>query len=124
MEQIQQGILSTYRTIISHLRNFPGSKLEDVFRSSSDEELTEEKEYLEEIFANKTVKRNSIIQINEHGPEGWIGCIAQVDEIKSWGVQAWVKIPLQGDAYIRIKTEQFDYIGEAVMAHNEEEEQE
>lgn len=61
------------------------------------------------------VKKDSVIQINENGPEGWIGCLLQVDEVKSWGVQAWTEIPKQGSAYLRLETGKFDYIGEATL---------
>jgi len=63
------------------------------------------------------IKENSVVQINESGQEGWIGCLVQVSEVKSWGIQGWVKIPMQGEAYIRVKNGEFDYIGEAVMIH-------
>ena len=63
------------------------------------------------------IKENSVVQINESGQEGWIGCLVQVSEVKSWGIQGWVKIPMQGEAYIRVKTGEFDYVGEAVMIH-------
>jgi len=61
------------------------------------------------------VKKNSVIQINDNGPEGWIGCLLQVDEVKSWGVLAWVEIPKEGSAYLRLETGRFDYIGEATL---------
>ena len=69
---------------------------------------------------NAKTKVGSVVQVNESGPEGWQGCLVQVSEMKSWGIQGWVKIPLQGDAYIRLKTVTFDYIGEAVMVPADE----
>jgi len=36
------------------------------------------------------IKLNSIVQINENGKEGWIGCLVQVSEIRNWGIQGWV----------------------------------
>jgi len=65
------------------------------------------------------VKVNSIVQVNETGPEGWIGCLLQVSEVKSFGIQGWVQMPKQGAAYIRIKWEQIEYIGDAIMKHHE-----
>lgn len=56
------------------------------------------------------LKRGSIIQANENAKE-WCGCVLIVDEVKSWGVQAFIHVPMNGDAYIRLKTEQFDELG-------------
>lgn len=69
---------------------------------------------------NEKTKVGSVVQVNETGPEGWQGCLVQVDEMKAFGVQAWAQIPLQGAAYIRLAKEEFDYIGEAVMIPGEE----
>lgn len=60
------------------------------------------------------VKVGSVIQANEQAGE-WCGCLLIVEEVKSWGVMAGMKIPFKGTAYIRLKTEQFEYIGEAVL---------
>lgn len=65
------------------------------------------------------VKKNSIIQANELAHKDWIGCVLQVDEVKSWGVVAYIKIPKTGLAYIRLINNTFNYIGEAVMIENE-----
>lgn len=61
------------------------------------------------------VKKGSIIQVGMSGPVDWIGCLMQVDEVKSFGVQAFVKIPMQGNAYLRLNTGQFEYIAEAAL---------
>lgn len=61
------------------------------------------------------IKENSVIQITETGQEGWVGCLLQVSEVKSWGVLGWVQIPLKGSAYLRVKFEDLEYIGDAVM---------
>ena len=53
------------------------------------------------------LKRGDIIQANENAGE-WCGTILIVDEVKSWGVQAFVHIPTSGDAYIRLTPEQFE----------------
>jgi len=66
--------------------------------------------------------KTSVVQINGLGQGGWMGCLCQVDEVKPWGVQAWVEIPMQGSAYIRLRWEQFDYIGEARMIGGDYEE--
>lgn len=62
------------------------------------------------------VKKNDVIQINEKFKgTGWIGCLMIVDEVKSWGVQAYLHVPMQGDAYLRIKHGEYDVIGKAAM---------
>lgn len=61
------------------------------------------------------MKRGDIIQANEKAG-GWCGCVLIVDKVKSWGVQAFLHIPMQGDAYIRLKEDQYDATGgEAVL---------
>jgi len=62
------------------------------------------------------VKKNDVIQINEKcANTGWIGCLMIVDEVKSWGVQAYLRIPMQGDAYLRLKHDEYDVIGKAAL---------
>ena len=64
---------------------------------------------------NMELKRGSIIQANENA-KGWYGTVLIVDEVKSWGVQAFVHIPMQGDAYIRLTPDQYEVLGcEAVL---------
>lgn len=53
------------------------------------------------------LKRGDIIQANENAGE-WCGTILIVDEVKSWGVQAFVHVPMKGYAYIRLTPEQFE----------------
>lgn len=64
------------------------------------------------------LKFGSVIQANENAGE-WCGCLLIVEEVKTWGVMAGMKIPNSGTAYIRLKTEQFDYIGEAALVPEE-----
>ena len=61
------------------------------------------------------VNVNSVVQINENNVDGWTGCLVQVTEIKTWGVQGYVQIPKGGPAHIRLNWNQIEYIGEAVM---------
>lgn len=49
-------------------------------------------------------------------PHKWGGCLAIVDEVKSWGVQAYVPIPNNdgtppGNAYIRLNNGDFESLG-------------
>ena len=53
------------------------------------------------------LKRGSIIQANENAGD-WCGTVLIVDEVKSWGVQAFVHVPMRGDAFIRLTPEQFE----------------
>lgn len=63
---------------------------------------------------------NDVVQINEHGPEGWIGCLAFVEEVKSNKLMIGIEIPKQGTAYLFIKPEQVDKIGKMVLVKNQE----
>jgi hypothetical protein len=65
------------------------------------------------------IKENSIVQVNEKGQGGWIGCLIQVSEVKSWGIQGYIHIPTQGDACIRLEWDKVEYIGDAVLIHQE-----
>lgn len=81
----------------------------------------------EEIKDNETLLKtrlriNSVVQINEHGMDGWIGCLVQVTEVKSWGIQGYVQIPKGGQAFIRLNFSSICYIGEAVMVQSDPEE--
>lgn len=69
---------------------------------------------------DERIKKNSVVQANEKAND-WVGCLLQVDEVKTWGVQAWVKIPMQGNAYIRLNWDQIEYISEAVLSPAETE---
>jgi hypothetical protein len=54
--------------------------------------------------------------VNEDGPPNWFRCVLAVDEVKSWGVQAYCTIPraqgeASGDAYMRLSWGEFDELG-------------
>lgn len=54
--------------------------------------------------------------MNEDGPSNWFRCVLVVDEVKSWGVQAYCVVPNardrpSGDAYMRLKWSEFDELG-------------
>jgi hypothetical protein len=70
------------------------------------------------------LKRGSIIQANENAG-AWCGTVLIVDEVKSWGVQAFVRVPMKGDAYIRLQPEQFEILsnGEAVLMPKEDDDE-
>lgn len=71
------------------------------------------------------IKNGSIIQANENAPVGWQGCVLIVDDVKSWGAQAFLHVPFQGDAYVRLLKGQFDVLGgEAALMPEEDEDEE
>lgn len=55
------------------------------------------------------LKKGSIIQANENAKD-WCGTVLIVDNVKQWGVQAFVHIPYKGDAYIRLKYGEFEIL--------------
>lgn len=61
----------------------------------------------------KTIEKGSVIQITES--HKWCGCLAVVSEPKTFGCQAYVEMPEEGSAYIRLNFEDFEVIGKAVL---------
>lgn len=66
----------------------------------------------------KLIDVGSVIQANEKAGN-WAYCLLTVTEVKSFGVQAYTRIPMQGDAYIRLPWEAIEYIGEAQFVRKE-----
>jgi hypothetical protein len=65
---------------------------------------------------SKQVAVSDLIQVNEEGPMNWFRCILVVDEVKSWGVQAYAIIPqardkTSADAFMRLSWNEFDTLG-------------
>ena len=60
------------------------------------------------------VESGSIIQANENAGD-WCGCLLIVDEVKSRGVQAYMRFPKEGTAFIRLNNDEFDFVGKAVL---------
>ena len=66
------------------------------------------------------VNKNDIIQVNENvGNGSWTGCLMIVDEVKDWGIQAYLHVPMQGDAYLRLKHGEYEVVGKAVLVHSD-----
>jgi len=63
---------------------------------------------------NQSFKRGDVIQITDSNDK-WYGVILIVSEVKSWGVQGYVTMPLQGDAYYRIDFGKFELVGVAKL---------
>lgn len=65
-------------------------------------------------------KPGDVFQINEkHGHEGWMGCFVMADEIKDFGIRAFVAWPLDHEskshAYIRLRWDEIDFVGRAPL---------
>ncbi len=71
------------------------------------------------------IKEGDIIQITRED-DPWFPALLIVDEVKSWGVQAYVIVPNSndgsskpGNAYRRLKAELFEKVGVAVITEGE-----
>lgn len=60
------------------------------------------------------VHKGSLIQVNE-SIKDWFGCVMTVDEVKSWGVLAYLRIPCRGDAFLRLKWDEFELLEDEVI---------
>lgn len=69
---------------------------------------------------SRDVKPHDIIQLTENAQQEWVGCVMVVSEVRGWGVLAYTKIPLKGDAYLRVPFEQFEIVGRAILIHPED----
>lgn len=65
-----------------------------------------------------TITRGDIIQITNPDNE-WYSCLLIVDEVKGWGVQAYLYIPKSGDAYYRVANGEFTKVGEAILVNSD-----
>lgn len=64
------------------------------------------------------VREGDIVQILGH--HAWAFCLAVVSEPKSFGCQAYVRIPGgdgPGDAYIRLSRDDYEPVGAAAIYH-------
>lgn len=62
---------------------------------------------------------NDVVQIIP--THKWGGCFVLVTEVKKWGIQGFVQIPMQGQAYIRLNLGEYEKIGTAIFIPREEE---
>lgn len=60
------------------------------------------------------MKPGTIVQVTREGHD-WFACLVQVSEPKSFGCQGFVKIPLGGEAHIRLRKDDYEVVGEAVL---------
>ena len=62
-----------------------------------------------------------MVKVGEEGIS--VGRGGNFGEVKSFGVQAFLHIPMQGDAYIRLNNDQFDSLDAAAVLMPKEGEQ-
>ena len=69
-----------------------------------------------------SLKVNDIIQVTKSDNHNWIGCLLQVDEVKKWGCQAFMKT-FNGNVYCRFNHDDFMLIGPAAVTWSYEEDE-
>ena len=74
-----------------------------------------------------TLKEGAVVQITDPSHH-WFPCLLIVDEVRPWGIQGYAVVPISNakpqstsQAFIRLETAQFKYIGEAKVTTGEEE---
>jgi hypothetical protein len=68
-----------------------------------------------------SIEVNDIVQISpevNHQEGFWAGNLLIVTEVKSWGVQGYCRVQ-GGEAYIRLKTGQFEKVGRLAWVKDE-----
>lgn len=60
------------------------------------------------------LQKNDIVQITDENNE-WFACLLIVDEVKTWGIQGYIKIPRSGLSYYRIENGKFEKVGKAIF---------
>lgn len=63
---------------------------------------------------DKRIMPGSIVQVS-NGESEWFGCVVTVEELKSFGVQAYLTVPNTGTAYVRLNWDEIVYVGEAAF---------
>lgn len=58
-------------------------------------------------------KVHDIVQVN-HQHE-WVGCLIYVTELKSFGIQGFIHVPGEGQAFIRLNEADYEVIGPAAL---------
>ena len=67
----------------------------------------------------ETTRVGDVFQIDP-AVEMFGGCFIIVSEVKSWGVQGYVRVPGEGDAFVRKRWDVLQRIGIAVWARADE----
>ena len=63
----------------------------------------------------KNIKVHDVVQVDPE-VDRFGGCLVIVTELKAFGVQGFVEVPAEGRAFIRLKWDQIERIGQAVWA--------
>ena len=71
---------------------------------------------------DERIKVGAVVQVNEK-QETWSGCTVIVDEIKPFGVQAYLKFPMRGNAYVRLNWDEIEYVGPSLLVTADEEQE-
>ena len=60
------------------------------------------------------VEKDDIVQVTNDDNE-WFPCLVVVSELKAFGIQGYTSIPKKGQAYIRLKFEDYEKVGTALV---------
>ena len=63
---------------------------------------------------------NEVVQFNEN--HKWVGCFGFINEVKGDRIMVGVPIPQQGTAYIFCEAADLEYVGDALLVPQKEEE--
>lgn len=61
------------------------------------------------------IENDSVVQANEHAPEGMAGTLLIVEEARPDLLLCYMRLPYKGEAYYRLLPYQVDYIGRAAL---------
>ena len=64
---------------------------------------------------------NRIVQVT-NPKHDWFPCLVIVTELKSFGIMGYTSVPRGGDAFIRIKKEDYEVVGKAAMIRGDNDE--
>jgi len=64
--------------------------------------------------AEKPIKINDIVQITNINHK-WFQCLVVVDELKNFGCVAYIEIPTEGKAFIRLEHTDYEIVGKAIV---------
>lgn len=59
------------------------------------------------------IEVGDIVQVDPEKHDTFGACLVIVSEVKSFGIQGYVQVPAQGQAYIRLNTDDFVKVGTA-----------
>lgn len=70
---------------------------------------------------DERIEIGSVVQIDPEHDDRFGACFMVVTELKSWGVQGYVKVPGAdgGDAYYRVDFNKVAYIGPSEWVHGD-----